>query len=55
MVAEPTPLSTQSAAMLDLLPELVNRFRVDDLTIIYCNAAWAVQYHVDPAGASVAA
>ena len=46
MVAESTPRNTGSAAMLDLLPELVNRFLISDLTIIYCNAAWAVQYHV---------
>ena len=46
MVAESTPRNTGSVPMLDLLPELVNRFRVDDLTIVYCNAAWAVQYLV---------
>jgi diguanylate cyclase (GGDEF)-like protein/PAS domain S-box-containing protein len=34
--------------MLDLLPERVNRYRLADLAITYCNAAWAAQYHVDP-------
>ena len=31
-------------AMLDLLPEHVNRFRVSDHVITYCNAAWASLY-----------
>lgn len=30
--------------MLDLLPEHVNRFRVSDHVITYCNAAWASLY-----------
>ena len=37
-----------AAGMLDALPERVNRYRVDDLAITYCNAAWAAQYHVEP-------
>ena len=36
------------AAMLDALPERVNRYRVSDLAIMYCNAAWATQYNVEP-------
>ena len=39
------------AEMLDALPERVNRFRQSDLAILYCNAAWATQYNVDPADA----
>lgn len=31
-------------AMLDLLPEHVNRFRISDHVITYCNAAWASLY-----------
>lgn len=37
-----------AAAMLDALPERVNRYRVADRVIVYCNAAWAAQYNVDP-------
>ena len=40
-----------AAAMLNALPERVNRYRVADLAITYCNAAWASQYGVDPADA----
>ena len=40
-----------AAAMLDALPERVNRYRVSDLAITYCNAAWAAQYSVAPADA----
>jgi diguanylate cyclase (GGDEF)-like protein/PAS domain S-box-containing protein len=40
-----------AAAMLDALPERVNRYRVSDLAITYCNAAWASQYGVEPAAA----
>jgi diguanylate cyclase (GGDEF)-like protein/PAS domain S-box-containing protein len=36
------------AEMLDALPERVNRYRVSDLAIVYCNAAWATQYGVEP-------
>src|SRR5207342_1974892 len=32
------------AEMLDALPERVNRYRLSDLAIVYCNAAWATQY-----------
>lgn len=35
-------------AMLDLLPELVNRFRVSDHVITYCNVAWAALYGTTP-------
>ncbi len=34
--------------MLDALPEMVNRFRIADLSITYCNHAWAAQYGVTP-------
>ena len=37
--------------MLDALPERVNRYRLADLAIMYCNAAWAAQYHVERADA----
>lgn len=37
--------------MLDALPEMVNRFRIADLSITYCNQAWAAQYGVTPAQA----
>ena len=42
------PQRWDAAAMLDALPELVNRFRVADLAITYCYAAWADQYDVTP-------
>lgn len=35
--------------MLDVLPERVIRFRLPDLTIIYCNAAWAAGHNLTPA------
>jgi diguanylate cyclase (GGDEF)-like protein/PAS domain S-box-containing protein len=35
--------------MLDVLPERVIRFRLPDLTILYCNAAWANGHNVTPA------
>lgn len=35
--------------MLDVLPERVIRFRLPDLTIIYCNAAWAGGHNLTPA------
>ncbi len=35
-------------AMLDLLPEHVNRYRVSDHVITYCNAAWASLYGTTP-------
>jgi len=37
-----------AAEMLDALPERVNRYRMADHVITYCNAAWATQYHVEP-------
>ena len=37
--------------MLDALAERVNRYRISDHAITYCNAAWAAQYNVDPAAA----
>ncbi|HQY33554.1 diguanylate cyclase [Actinotalea sp.] len=36
------------AQTLDLLSERVARYRVDDLTLVYCNRAWAAQHHADP-------
>ncbi|HEY0519083.1 MAG TPA: sensor domain-containing diguanylate cyclase [Ilumatobacteraceae bacterium] len=39
------------AEMLDALPERVNRYRLPDLAIMYCNAAWATQYDVEPGAA----
>lgn len=36
------------AEMLDALPERVARFRVSDLTILYCNAAWAAGHFTIP-------
>lgn len=37
-----------AAATLDALPERVNRYRIADLAITYCNASWAAQYGADP-------
>ena len=34
--------------MLDSLPERVVRYRVPDLTIVYCNASWAAWYDLEP-------
>ena len=34
--------------MIDVLPERVIRFRLPDLTIVYCNAAWANGHSLDP-------
>lgn len=34
--------------MLDALPELVVRFRLPELTILYCNASWAAWYSSAP-------
>jgi diguanylate cyclase (GGDEF)-like protein/PAS domain S-box-containing protein len=36
------------AEMLDALPEQVVRYRLPDLTILYCNASWAAWYHSEP-------
>ncbi|HEY4608290.1 MAG TPA: hypothetical protein VIH06_03780, partial [Ilumatobacteraceae bacterium] len=54
--ALPTPLVNNdgdwdASATLNALPERVNRFRIADLAITYCNAAWAAQYDIDPADA----
>ncbi len=40
-----------AAAMLDALPERVNRYRLSDLAVMYCNAAWGAQYDIEPAEA----
>ncbi|MBI4936118.1 MAG: sensor domain-containing diguanylate cyclase [Actinobacteria bacterium] len=40
-----------AAMMLDVLPELVSRFRLPDHVITYCNAAWAAQYNRTPGNA----
>jgi diguanylate cyclase (GGDEF)-like protein/PAS domain S-box-containing protein len=37
--------------MLDYLPERVIRFRLPDLTILFCNAAWAAGHSLSPAEA----
>jgi PAS domain-containing protein len=34
--------------MLAVLPERVIRFRLPDLTILYCNAAWAAGHSLTP-------
>ena len=47
--AAPTTGRWDAAATLDALPERVIRFRLPDLFIIYCNTAWAEQYHLEPA------
>ena len=36
-------------SMLDVLPERVIRFRLPDLTILYCNASWASGHNLTPA------
>ena len=36
------------AATLDALPEQVVRYRISDLTIVYCNVAWATWYSLEP-------
>jgi diguanylate cyclase (GGDEF)-like protein/PAS domain S-box-containing protein len=36
------------AEMLDALPEQVVRYRLPDLTILYCNASWAAWYDSTP-------
>ena len=37
------------ADMLDALPEQVVRYRLPDLTIVYCNSSWAAWYDGTPA------
>ncbi|MEA3185315.1 MAG: hypothetical protein QOJ74_1792, partial [Ilumatobacteraceae bacterium] len=51
MLFDDTSHRWDAAAMLDALPERVIRFRLPDLYIIYCNTAWAAQYHLEPAEA----
>jgi diguanylate cyclase (GGDEF)-like protein/PAS domain S-box-containing protein len=36
------------AGMLDALPERVSRYRLSDLTVTYCNVAWAAGHNLDP-------
>ena len=36
------------AATLDALPEQVVRYRISDLTIVYCNVAWSTWYDLEP-------
>ncbi len=38
----------QNAAVLDALPERVNRYRIADHVITYCNPSWATQYGIEP-------
>ena len=47
-IVDETHTKWDAAAMLDALAERVNRFRVADLAITYCNAAWAAQYDSTP-------
>lgn len=35
--------------ILDALPERVVRYRLPDLTVVYCNSAWAAGHHLAPA------
>jgi diguanylate cyclase (GGDEF)-like protein/PAS domain S-box-containing protein len=37
------------AGMLDALPERVIRYRLADLTVVYCNASWAAGHSLTPA------
>lgn len=37
------------AEMLDALPERVVKYRLPELTILYCNASWATMYGCEPA------
>ena len=39
------------AETLDALPEQVVRYRLRDLSIVYCNASWAAWYNMKPADA----
>jgi diguanylate cyclase (GGDEF)-like protein/PAS domain S-box-containing protein len=48
-----TPLAEEQyfrglAETLDALPEQVIRYRLPDLTIVYCNTAWATWYNAEP-------
>lgn len=40
-------MDSNPTMILDLLSELVNRYRISDRVITYCNQAWADQYDVD--------
>jgi len=51
LIVIPTVDETYYKGMLDVLPERVIRFRLPDLTILYCNAAWAHGRHLTPAEA----
>lgn len=42
---------TYYKGMLDVLPERVIRFRLPDLTILYCNSAWSSSHNLTPAEA----
>jgi diguanylate cyclase (GGDEF)-like protein/PAS domain S-box-containing protein len=46
-LGEPLTDTCDPTSILDLLSEMVNRFRVSDHVITYCNASWAAQYGVD--------
>ncbi len=46
--APPGLPDVELARMLDLLSDLVARYRVDDLRLTYCNRAWAAQFKADP-------
>jgi diguanylate cyclase (GGDEF)-like protein/PAS domain S-box-containing protein len=57
-VRRPTPKAVVSgdetyyrgvAEMLDVMPERVVRYHVDDLMVTYCNAAWAAGHQLTPA------
>ena len=41
------PHATDAESILDALSERVVRYRIDDLTITYCNEAWRALYGVD--------
>ena len=45
----PSVDETYFKGMLDVLPERVIRFSLPDLTILYCNAAWANGHNLTPA------
>ncbi len=47
MTDDTTYPSADPAWMLDLMVEPVNRYRIADRVITYCNAAWAALYGVD--------
>ncbi len=37
-----------AALMLDVMPEYVSRYRLDDHVITYCNATWSAEYNTTP-------